>query len=155
MHNTLITFNMDRMLFAKNLGWALVAWIWGLILPLWPFLVLLVWLVVADMLTGVWAAKVRKEAITSNAMRRTIIKYSAYFICVLSASGMEKVFALYDLNITFICALLACLTEFKSILENAETITGVPFGNKLLQYLPDVWKVFWRNDKNGDKPNNP
>jgi phage-related holin len=159
MHNTPISpmnnFNVKNMTGAKVLGWTLISWIWSLVLPLAPFVGITVILVVFDMLTGIAAAYHRKEPITSKAMRRTIMKITLYLIGILASEAVHKVFLMKlgshgPINITFVVSGLVAATEFKSLMENIRTVTGVNFLNKIIEALPDVWKFL--NNNKGDKP---
>jgi len=102
----------------------LASWLAAKLSPLVPFLGLVMALVVADFITGVMAAKERGETITSRGFRRSVEKITLYFIAILAAEGMEKVFGIP--YVTYLVTLLIARTEFKSNIENVEQVTGTP-----------------------------
>jgi phage-related holin len=134
---------MDFVL-TKTAIWAAVLWVYSLLIPLGPFIAITVWLVIIDMGTGIMAAKYRKEPITSKGMRRTVTKIMLYSVAIISAQGMQLVFltpAGIDAHLPFVVAGLVALTEFKSLLENVEAVTQVPFIARITEVLPDIWKL--------------
>jgi phage-related holin len=142
-HKLKINQNMNFMM-TKAALWSAVLWVYSLLVPLGAFLIITVWLVVADMVTGIAAAKYRKEPITSRGLRRTIIKMLLYTAAIISAQGMQLVFfnpAGLDAHLAFVVAGLVALTEFKSLLENVEAVTNVPFIARITEILPDMWKL--------------
>ncbi len=92
--------------------------------PINPILISCGALIIADMVTGMVAAKKRKEKIQSAEMRRTLTKMFVYQIAIISAFILEK-YMLQDLMpVSKIVAGVIGMIEFKSILENASTIAG-------------------------------
>jgi phage-related holin len=91
--------------------------------PIYPLLFTVGILVFADLLTGVFAAKKRGEVIHSKTMARTVSKCIFYFIAIILGRLMELNF-LQGLPIANITAGYIALTEFKSNIENIDTITG-------------------------------
>jgi hypothetical protein len=67
-------------------------WLLSKIIPISPFLIFTVILVFCDLVTGIIAAKNRKEKITSFKIRRTVVKIVLYFIAILLAEGMRDIF---------------------------------------------------------------
>ncbi|MEO0776970.1 MAG: phage holin family protein [Bacteroidota bacterium] len=100
------------------------AWMISFAMPVSQFLTATIALVFCDLLTGTMAAKKRKERIHSRGLRRTVEKIVVYFIAILLAKGMKDVY-LPGLPIPYIVAFPIALTEFKSNIENIETISGV------------------------------
>ncbi len=92
-------------------------------------------MILADLATGIWAAKVKGEKITSAAMRRTISKILVYQTSVISGYLLET----YLLSSLFPVAKLVAgvigLVEFKSILENGNKILGQDVFKTVLQKL--------------------
>lgn len=103
---------------------AIAGWATSFLVPAAPFLGIVVFLVLADWITGVTAAKRRGEKITSKGFRRTVEKMLLYFISILASEGMRRVFAV-NIPITYMAALAIAVTEFKSNIENVESVTGV------------------------------
>lgn len=128
-------------LVAKNAVWALVCWAYGFLLPVRPFILLLLLLVFADMATGITAAKHRGEAINSKGMRRTVRKIIGYFAAIVCVHGCDFVFEVqksYGFDMTFSVAALIALTELKSVLENVSSYTGIEIWKNFTDSLPDV-----------------
>lgn len=103
--------------------------------PVFPFLIMVVVLVFADLFTGTKAAKKLGEyklEKASEGWRNTITKISHYFIAILLSQGMVLAFKIpVDyFPLTYIVAFYIAIVEFKSNLENISTVTGV-----------DVWDI--------------
>lgn len=102
--------------------------------PLWPFLILVFCLVIADSYTGVKAAKKRKEEITSRGLSRTLDKIVLYCGAILLAHGMS-VALMPAINLAWLPTIYICITEAKSYSENTFEITGVDVFKSLLAVL--------------------
>lgn len=97
-----------------------------LMMPIQKFLTFTIMLLFCDMITGIILARKQKIKITSSGFRRTINKMIVYFICILMGEGMRVVF-MPMVPVTHVVAFTISITELKSIYENAEEYTGVPF----------------------------
>ena len=84
-------------------------------------------LIFADLFTGIWAATRRNETISSAVMRRTISKLILYQIAIVSGWLLEFYILESVIPITKLVASIIGMVEFKSILENVTSITGVKF----------------------------
>lgn len=104
--------------------YAVFAWMVSFVAPVWPFVGLAVALVVADMWTGIRKAVHLGDKISSKGFRRTIEKILLYFIAILLSEQMRITF-FPAVPLTYLTALGICLTEFKSMIENVEVVTGV------------------------------
>lgn len=92
--------------------------------PIKPLLLACGALIVADMITGMFAARKRKESISSAEMRRSVSKMLVYQIAIISAFILEK-YLLGDIApVSRIVSGVIGMVEFKSILENVSTIAG-------------------------------
>lgn len=98
-----------------------------------PFIFMVLFLVVADLITGISAARNRKEKISSWGLRRTIQKFTLYSIAIVLSQGMEQVFNIPQ--VVYIVALFICATEFLSNLENIGEVTGVNVAAKVKELL--------------------
>lgn len=98
--------------------------LWAILTPIKPLLISCGFLIVADMITGIVAAKKRKEEIRSAEMRRTITKMVVYQVAIISAFVLEKYMLSELLPISKIVSGVIGMVEFKSILENVSTIAG-------------------------------
>src|SRR6056297_2990364 len=103
-------------------------WLTSFVMPIKHFLVFVFVLVLFDLLTGINAAKSRKESVSSRRLGRTVTKIIHYSIAILASEGMRYVFVPV-VPVTWVTAFVISLTEFKSLIENVESVTGV-----------DLWK---------------
>lgn len=102
--------------------------IFNFIAPIADFLILLSFLIVADFITGVWAARKRKEAITSKGFRSTFFKVATYAICIVFLHYIKiTMFKSLNFDIAYVVTLAAILVEIKSLSENTLVITGFDF----------------------------
>lgn len=93
-------------------------------------------LIFADLVTGLWAALKLKEKIRSAVMRRTVSKMVVYQLAIISAFVLEAhIMGISDLTITKIVASAIGMVELKSILENANKISGIDVFKSLLNKL--------------------
>lgn len=92
-----------------------------------PLPLLIFWLfmfVVADMITGMLAAKKRGEVLSSKKMKKTISKLLSYMIVILLARAINvHVLPFVELYACFIASGIICFVELFSILENLYCIT--------------------------------
>ena len=92
-------------------------------------------LIMADLITGIWAAKTRGEKINSAAMRRTVSKMFVYQLAVICGFMLE----IYILgSIMPVCKIVAGvigLVEFTSILENCNVILGMDIFSEILKKI--------------------
>lgn len=79
-------------------------------------------LIIADLITGVWAAIKRGETISSSAMRRTVSKMCIYELTVICGFMLETYILGQAIPVAKIVASVIGVVEFKSILENANSI---------------------------------
>lgn len=103
---------------------AVMGWVTSFVLPISHFLIFTVFLVICDLITGTKAAVHREEKINSKGLRRTVEKILLYFIAILASEGMRYVF-IPSVQLAYVAAFAIALTEFKSNIENIETVTGV------------------------------
>jgi phage-related holin len=107
------------------------------ITPIGDFIFLIIFLITADLITGIWAAKKRGELINSSGFRRTFQKVVVYALCIIVAEYIRIVmFKDLQINVAYPIAILIVITEFKSISENALTITGIDIWAKIKDLLP-------------------
>lgn len=81
-------------------------------------------LIIADLITGMWAAKKRGEKISSAAMRRTVSKMLIYQLSVVCGFLLEAYILDSIIPVSKIVAGVIGMVEFKSVLENANHIVG-------------------------------
>lgn len=92
-------------------------------------------LIFLDLLTGIWAAIKRKEPIKSAALRRTISKMIIYQLAVICGFLIEHYLVEGALPIAKIVSGFIGIVEFKSILENFNSIMGTDIFKVLIQKL--------------------
>lgn len=114
---------------ALNLLLATVA----VFIPIKAALLAIVALTLLDLVTGVTAAIRRKEALTSSGFKRTVVKLFVYLSVACLAYVVETYLTGELIPLAKIMSGLIGITELKSVLENLESITGLP----LLQLLID------------------
>lgn len=135
---------------AKSLVVAAWLWVWSLVLPVQQFLVFTMVLVVCDFVTGVAAARHRKEVLRSRGFMRSVLKIAMYCMAILLSHGMDQVFFSpkgISFDLVWIVAGLIGLTEFKSNLENVATVTGVDAWTRIAEFIPTVFKLPKSKDK--------
>lgn len=93
-------------------------------------------LIIADLITGLFAAKKRGEVITSAGFRRTVVKGLVYQSAILLGYLTEQYLVGTDfVSITKVVSALIGLVEITSILENLNTINGSPIFAQLIEKL--------------------
>lgn len=95
----------------------------GFLLPIRDFLILIGCLVTADFITGIMAARTKREPIASAKLSRTVSKLIAYGIAILVARGVRVVFVPH-IEVAYFVAAFVAITEVQSVYENIGTITG-------------------------------
>ncbi|MEO0271674.1 MAG: phage holin family protein [candidate division WOR-3 bacterium] len=82
-------------------------------------------LIISDTITGIIAAYKRGEEINSKGFKKTIIKLFLYNLMIVLAFLLEKY--IFESLIPFVKlgSIAIAITEFKSIVENFESTTGI------------------------------
>lgn len=99
--------------------------------------VMLVTLVVmvVDLISGIAAAKKRKEPIRSSGLRRTVVKFFIYETAICIGFLVQQ-YMLGDLvPVVKIISSFIGLTELKSIMENLDDINGEPILKAIIEKL--------------------
>jgi uncharacterized membrane protein len=123
-----------------HLGWEKImyaiccGWIFSFFVPIKGFLIFTVFVVFADMATGIIAAKKEGQKINSRGLYRTIEKIVVYFCAILIFEGARNTFSL-PFNITYMAAFLIATVELYSISENIKRITGVNLGVLITRFF--------------------
>jgi uncharacterized membrane protein len=103
-------------------------------LPIKHFLIFTIFVVFADTVTGIMAARKREEPITSKGLYRTSQKVVVYFVGIMIFEGAKITFIL-PVNITYMVAFTIATTELYSISENIKSMTGVNIGTLILRFF--------------------
>jgi uncharacterized membrane protein len=102
--------------------------------PIKHFLIFTIFVVFADTVTGIIAAKKRKEAITSKGLYRTSQKVVVYYCGIMIFHGASVTFGLPS-QIVYSVSFLIAFTELYSISENIKSITGVNLATTILRFF--------------------
>jgi uncharacterized membrane protein len=103
-------------------------------LPIKHFLIFTIFVVFADTVTGIIAAKKRGEKITSKGLYRTSQKVVVYFCGIMIFHGASVTFVLPS-QIVFSVSFLISFTELYSVSENIKSITGVNLKTVILRFF--------------------
>lgn len=98
--------------------------IMAILAPIKPMIIACIFLIITDMITGIFAAFKRKERISSAEMRRSVTKLVVYQIAIIAAFVLERYMLGGLLPVSKIVTGVIGMVEFKSILENVSTIAG-------------------------------
>jgi phage-related holin len=93
------------------------------LVPVKTFVAATLLLVVADLVTGVQAARRRNEAVNSKGLRRSVLKFSMYCVAIIAAHTMQTVY-FHTFPLVFGISAYISATELWSILENVGQVTG-------------------------------
>lgn len=99
-------------------------------------------LIIIDLVTGLLAAWKTKEKITSNGLKRTVIKMLVYQLAVITGFIVQTYMLHDSFEVTKIVAAVIGLVEAASILENLNRINGAPIFRSLINKI---------NEKNPSK----
>ena len=91
--------------------------------PIKAVLIVTFLLVLADLITGVWAAVKTKQSITSAGFRRTLVKMFIYEILVITGFLVETYLTGNSVPISKLITSFIGLTETLSIIENLNIIS--------------------------------
>lgn len=92
-------------------------------------------LIMADLVTGIWAALKRGEKVSSAIMRRTVSKIFIYQLAVICGFMLETYILDGIVPVAKIVAGVIGMVEFKSILENSNHIVGGDIFKLVIQKL--------------------
>lgn len=92
-------------------------------------------LVIADLVTGIMAARKQGRSITSAGLRRTVSKMLVYQVAVGSAFLVQLYMTADTIPVSNIVSSAIGLTELKSILENIDKIRGSSLLKDILQKI--------------------
>lgn len=102
-------------------------WLLALISPITTVMLTIVFLIIADFITGAYASYKNKIPISSERIGNTVSKFFMYNLVVLSAFLLEK-YIVNEIPFQRIITGFIAIAEIKSILENFDKIYGInPF----------------------------
>ena len=121
-----------------------------------PIGVLILWcliFILADMVTGIYAAFCKGDLITSHKMQRTVVKFLMYSSSIMLLEGLDVYLITFaDLQLARIGATIICGIELYSIFENCYRATGNIVFKALTQFVRTKTKEVTDTDigeKNG------
>lgn len=113
-------------------------------------------LILADLFTGILAAKKRGEKITSAALSRTVAKMAVYQTVIITGYMLQVNLLGNVVPVINLVGSVIGMVEFKSIVENANTILGADIFKELIKRMSS------KNDANSpvleekkDEPKQP
>lgn len=113
--------------------------------PIWKFLLVVFFLVMTDLFTGIKAARRRKERIHSKGLRRSINKICWYFLAIILTRVVEMAF--FDdtwiqnhLTLVYMVAGFIASVEFQSNIENIGELTGIDIWSRIKNKINDLFK---------------
>lgn len=123
-----------------HLGWEKITyaiccgWIASFFIPIKGFLLFVIAVTFADMVTGIKAARKEGQKINSRGLYRTSEKIAVYFVGIMIFEGAKNTFSL-PVPITYMVAFLIATVELYSISENIKRITGVNLGVLITRFF--------------------
>lgn len=102
--------------------------------PIAPMVHAVLIMVMIDLITGIWAANVRKEVICSAGLRQTVRKLLGYTILIISGHIVDISILGGGLHLPSIFAGYIGITELQSVRENIACITGT-------DVLQEIWQT--------------
>lgn len=103
--------------------------------PIKAILLVTIFLIIADLISGIMAASKRGEKISSAGLRRTISKFLVYNLAVISGFLVEQYMVANLFPISKLIAGVIAMVELKSILENLNSINGTDIFKTILSNL--------------------
>ena len=105
--------------------WGVIGFFGGFFVAAATLVGTMVVFVIADLITGVIAAKKRGEILRSRKLKRTVDKMTWYALAIVMCHMLDAgVLPFVDLHLAAFAAAIICGVELYSILENAYSITG-------------------------------
>lgn len=92
-------------------------------------------LILADLFTGILAAKKRGEKITSAALSRTVAKMAVYQTVIVTGYMLQMNLLGNVVPVINLVGSVIGMVEFKSIVENANTILGTDIFKELIKRM--------------------
>lgn len=125
-----ITDTENQVLGLKILGWVLI-----FLAPVKEVLFSVGFLLMTDLVTGIWAALRANKKIRSSTFRQSVTKSASYLTAICTAYVTQTFLINNALPLVHIVAGLIGTTEILSIYENLSKISGVPFSEKIKDLL--------------------
>lgn len=125
---TKMTFEQLLLELARAHGWKaglsiILSWLGIHLMPIAGFILVVIVLGISDWITGVTAARIKKEAITSRGLFRSVRKIVFYCLAIVLVVIVENTF-FASTWLVYLVAVYIALVELYSNLENISVITG-------------------------------
>ena len=128
------TFNFIS-LHTGNIATGIFATVAGYFAPVKGMAIVMLSAIIIDLLSGVWAALVKREGIQSKKLWRTAYKILFAFVIVNLLHSVDIEMGFSGMATSKIAALFITGFEVWSILENAAVITDHPIFKALQKYM--------------------
>ena len=103
--------------------------------PLWILMLWFLIFVACDTITGICASIKEREIISSNKLRKTIVKLMMYSMTIVLCHAIDtSMITLFDIGLAKFVSAIICGIELYSILENCYRITGSRVFKTLTQF---------------------
>jgi hypothetical protein len=130
--------------------WKLIIYTFSVyLLPTYEMIALTFFLLLADMVTGIWKSLKTDVPVTAAKMNLTVEKMLAYMIGILCAYGVQHHITNDLVKVMLIFTSVISFKELKSVIENVEVITDT----KIWSYISDQITAIIPGKKNTDKKN--
>jgi phage-related holin len=107
--------------------------IYAFLSPITKVIYTILFLIFVDLVTGLWASKKEKQAITSSALSRTVGKVLIYSTTVILAFIVNKyLLEGFGFPVERVVSGFIAITEMTSIMENMNRISDRPLLNDLI-----------------------
>lgn len=122
------------MLFIKKYFQTILAASAGFIMPIYSLFLATGFLVIMDLISGIYAARKRGEIFSSKKLGKTVTKMIWYYMAILLGYVMQVEF-IDDIPVAKITAGIIASVEFTSNLENIHWITGIDFTRVIRDFI--------------------
>lgn len=127
--------------------WKFIIWTFTVfLLPAYQYVGVIIFLLIADMITGIWKAIKNGEPVTAELIGKTITRMILWNVGILCSFLVQSVITSNAIPIMLIFSMLICVREFKSIIENIEAITNT----KIWEYIVTQITTILPNHKDLD-----
>jgi hypothetical protein len=151
------TFNNKNLM--KGITNAVLAWGFGLFIPVLPYLQGVFTITVADFLIGVTAALLASESFSWKKASLLAAKLLVFGLLIVSTYQIQLLLQLppitigsFELNTSILVAGVICVAELKSILRNVKSAFGIDIWGLLTDKVPFL-KSLDSEKRNGDTHN--
>lgn len=122
--------------------WKLIIWAFTVyLLPTYELIGVVIFLLIIDLITGIWKSLKIGVPITARKLGETVTKMILYMFGIVCAYVVQHNIAQEAIKVMLIFSTLISVREFKSIIENIEIITDAKIWkyivNQITNLLPD------------------